>query len=506
MMMNCIVDIVDDLPGLLAILPRVLSEYLDQLPEKASLSEIVLDLGYKPEIRYDKQVHKIQHLPEITQKDITMAVQKVGAFNSDNRAGIERTLHRISAIRNRNGKIIGLTCRVGRAVVGTIEIIRDIIESGKNILFLGPPGIGKTTKLRETARVLSDDFHKRVIVVDTSNEIAGDGDIPHPGIGLARRMQVPSPNKQHAVMSEAVENHAPEVIIVDEIGTEEEASAARTIAERGVQLVATAHGHNLENLIKNPTLSDLLGGIQSVILGDEEAKYRGTQKTVLERRSLPTFEALIEIRERDVFAIYHDVKSSVDALLRGFEVNPEIRKRSDENKSELETPIKEFSISMETPSLSTEVLSIFPYGISVDTVYKAIHALRVSAYVSQTLSEADIVLTVRSKLRSKSKIAQILQGRYIPVHVLKRNSTSHMVKFLRNHFQIPDMDSEQYEESILEIQKICQRVKEEGRFLDASPRGAYLRRIQHQETEKFSLNSMSVGEEPNRRVRVYPKQ
>ncbi len=262
-----------------------------------SLVEIVLDLGKQPEARADSGVIYLPG-PQVSQDDIDYVVSKVGSFTNDNRAGIERTLHRISCLRNRAGKIIGLTCRVGRAVYGTNDIIQDVIESGKNILFLGPPGIGKTTKLREAARVLSDKFHKRVIIVDTSNEIAGDGDIPHPGIGRARRMQVSSPELQHRVMIEAVENHMPEVIIVDEIGTETEAMACRTIAERGVQLIGTAHGNTLENVISNPTLSDLAGGIQSVILGDEEARRRRTQKAILERKAPPTFDIAVEIQER----------------------------------------------------------------------------------------------------------------------------------------------------------------------------------------------------------------
>src|SRR3989442_2470881 len=186
-----------------------------------------------------------------------------------------------------------LTLRVGRAVYGTMEIIRDVVEAGRSILLLGKPGVGKTTLLREVARVLADEMGKRVVIVDTSNEIAGDGDIPHPGIGRARRMQVATPSLQHAVMIEAVENHMPEVVVIDEIGTEQEAAAARTIAERGVQLIATAHGNTLENLMLNPTLSDLVGGIQTVTLSDEEARRRGTQKSVLERKAPPTFQTLV---------------------------------------------------------------------------------------------------------------------------------------------------------------------------------------------------------------------
>ncbi|RAP34670.1 hypothetical protein DID80_07165, partial [Candidatus Marinamargulisbacteria bacterium SCGC AAA071-K20] len=319
--------IVDDITELLDLLPDRLSKFLKEAPNLNKLTEVVLDLGFPAEVRFQHTSKRLISLGEMTLADIQEVSKKVEPFNTDNRAGLERTLHRVSAIRNREGKIIGLTCRIGKAVFGTVEIIRDIIESGRNCLFLGPPGIGKTTILRETARVLADQCHKRVVVVDTSNEIAGEGDIPHPAIGFARRMQVPTPDKQHAVMIEAVENHMPEVIVVDEIGTEEETSAARTIAERGVQLVATAHGYHLDNLIKNPTLSDLVGGVQSVVLGDEEAKFRGTNKTVLERKSPPTFDVVIEVRSRDVFAIHSPAATFVDAILRDDPIEPEMRQR-----------------------------------------------------------------------------------------------------------------------------------------------------------------------------------
>ena len=305
----------DDSKLLLSMFPFHISGHIQAQYEISQLNEVILDLGKKPEIRFHEKLLILSELPEITSDDIQHVVEHIGKFNSDNRAGIERTLHRISAIRNRSGRIIGLTCRIGRAIVGTIEVIRDIVETQKSLLILGPPGSGKTTLLRESARVLADTIQKRVVVVDTSNEIAGDGDIPHPGIGNARRMQVPAPNKQHATMIEAVENHTPEIIIVDEIGTEEEALAARTIAERGVHLIATAHGRSLENLVKNPILSDLIGGVQSVILGDEEAKFRGTKKTVLERKSTPTFDTVIELKDRDTFTIYHNLQLSIDKIL-----------------------------------------------------------------------------------------------------------------------------------------------------------------------------------------------
>src|SRR5499426_3978896 len=328
-------SITDDIDLLLDILPADIREWLERQNEIDNLLEIICDLGRAPEARYPG---KSQIMPArlATPEDIEYVTRRVGTFGKDNRAGIERTLHRISAIRNRRGVIVGLTCRVGRAVYGTIDIIRDVVESGKSVLLLGRPGVGKTTKCREVARVLSEEFGKRVIVVDTSNEIAGDGDIPHPGIGRARRMQVPAPELQHAVMIEAVENHMPEVVVIDEIGTEAEAHAARTIAERGVQLIATAHGQTLDNLLMNPTLSDLLGGIHAVTLSDEEARRRGTQKTVLERKAPPTFDTLVEIRSRDEFSVYHDTASVVDAFLRGRTVRPEMRVRKDEGYQVME--------------------------------------------------------------------------------------------------------------------------------------------------------------------------
>ncbi len=320
---------IDDLDALLTALPREIVDAVHALPEKEALIEVVLDLGRRPEARFpDSEVALLDR--EINESDIAHVVEHIGTFGDDNRAGIERTLHRISAIRNRSGKIVGLTCRIGRAVYGTIEIIGDFVDSGKSILIMGRPGIGKTTMLREAARVLADDLGKRVVVVDTSNEIAGDGDIPHPAIGKARRMQVRTPSLQHEVMIEAVENHMPQVIVIDEIGTELEAQAARTIAERGVQLIGTAHGNNLDNLMLNPTLSDLIGGIQSVTLGDEEARRRRTQKSVLERKAPPTFDVIIEIQDRERVTVHSDVAETVDSMLRGDSVAPELRWRDEE--------------------------------------------------------------------------------------------------------------------------------------------------------------------------------
>jgi stage III sporulation protein SpoIIIAA len=326
--------VTDDLELLLAALPSHIRQSLETQDDRASLLEVVMDLGREPEARYrDREVSLSPR--EVTESDIDHVISNIGTFGSDNRAGIERTLHRISVIRNRAGKPVGLTLRIGRAVFGTIGIIRDLVESGQSILLVGKPGVGKTTLLRETARVLADDLHKRVIIVDTSNEIAGDGDIPHPAIGRARRMQVARPDLQHNVMIEGVENHMPEVIVIDEIGTQLEAEAARTINERGVQLIGTAHGVSLENLMLNPTLSDLIGGIQSVTLGDEEARRRGTQKSVLERKAPPTFDVMVEIRERDRLAVHLNVADTVDAILRGHPYTTQIRFRNEKGEIEV---------------------------------------------------------------------------------------------------------------------------------------------------------------------------
>jgi stage III sporulation protein SpoIIIAA len=319
----------DDIHVLLIALPPEIAERVLSLPADRDLIEVVMDLGRKPEARFGGGGEEVLLEREISEEDIQYVIDHIGSFGDDNRAGIERTLHRISAIRNRSGKIVGITARIGRAVFGTIEIIKDLVESGKSVLIMGRPGIGKTTMLREAARVLADELDKRVVVVDTSNEIAGDGDIPHPGIGRARRMQVRTPEQQHAVMIEAVENHMPEVIVIDEIGTELEAAAARTIAERGVQLIGTAHGNNLDNLMLNPTLSDLIGGIQSVTLGDEEARRRRSQKSVLERKAPPTFDVVVEIQSRDQVMVHPDVADTVDALLRGDPIAPEQRWRDE---------------------------------------------------------------------------------------------------------------------------------------------------------------------------------
>ena len=500
----------DEVKQLLQVLPPRIVEVLSKNPELPHLIEVVLDLGKLAEARTTtgKAIY-LKGTGPVSETDINFVTSKVGQFTSDNRAGIERTLHRISALRNRTGKIIGLTCRIGRAIYGTIDIIRDMIESGKNTLFLGPPGIGKTTKLREAARVLADEFDKRVIVVDTSNEIAGDGDIPHPGIGRARRMQVISPDRQHAVMIEAVENHMPEVIIVDEIGTEAEAAACRTIAERGVQLIATAHGKILENLVSNPTLSDLVGGVQTVILGDEEAKRRRTQKAILERKAPPTFDILVEIRERDSFAIYHDVAKAVDAMLRGKVPQPELRVRTKEGKIKVERAKEEIPEPTEEEvekikaEKESELLRIYPYGVNRQELERGIRVLNLPAISTTNLDEADLILTVKAKARPGTKIMQSADERNLPVHVIKKNVSGQIVKFLKFYFRVGGRE-ESEEAGVAEAELAVEQVKKSGKSVDLYPQNSYIRRLQHQIVEKAGLKSESVGEEPNRRLRIYP--
>ncbi len=390
----------DELEALLRGLPPDLAQRVRALDGLDGLLEIVMDLGRLPEARFAGREEMLSHR-ETSAEDLAYVISHIGQFGGDNRAGIERTLHRISALRNRAGKVVGLTLRVGRAVYGTVEIIRDIVESGRSILLLGRPGVGKTTMLREVARVLADDLGKRVVIVDTSNEIAGDGDIPHPGIGRARRMQVQTPSLQHAVMIEAVENHMPEVVVIDEIGTEQEAAAARTIAERGVQLIATAHGNTLENLMLNPTLTDLVGGIQTVTLSDEEARRRGTQKSVLERKAPPTFQVLVEIQAYQRVAIYHDVSQTVDAILLGMPVAPEIRARGVDGEiaRTTQTPSRAVAEAVEhrsTPRIADESLretiKVYPFGLSWTRVEDAARGLGMPVAIVREPEDADVVL------------------------------------------------------------------------------------------------------------------
>jgi stage III sporulation protein SpoIIIAA len=474
------------------------------------LLEIVLDLGRNPEARFENTMEYLSN-EQVTRDDINCVVSRIGKFSEDNRAGIERTLHRISAIRNRTGSIIGLTCRVGRAVFGTVDIIRDVIEEGKSLLLVGPPGVGKTTLLREAARVLADDMGKRVIIVDTSNEIGGDGDIPHPGIGRARRMQVPSPNRQHSVMIEAVENHMPQVIVIDEIGTEAEASAARTIAERGVQLIATAHGRTLENLLQNPTMMDLVGGIQAVTLSDEEARRRRTQKTVLERKAPPTFNVMIEIQERGRLAVYDNVAEVVDRFLVGVPLSPEIRTRTEGGQVEIsraeiaEETKSESAAGKPVPSLShrrhrRKNIRIFSYGVSRIRLERVIQKLGAPAVMASDIDRADLILTLKSQEKRQPGSIREAEARGKPRHVLKSNTTTQMENFLRSLFPSDEMINADETDGVTEAQTAVEAILKDGRVVELLPRNARVRRLQHMLAEQSGLRSRSIGRDPNRRV------
>ncbi|MCL6536875.1 MAG: AAA family ATPase [Armatimonadetes bacterium] len=516
-------QITDDLDLLLDALPPHIGKPLRARDDNHELLEVVMDLGRLPEARYPGREVVLSD-SEVTEADIEYVVARIGEFGDDNRAGIERTLHRISAIRNRRGRIIGLTCRVGRAVFGTIRIIEDLVQSGKSILLLGRPGVGKTTMLRETARVLADDMGKRVVIVDTSNEIAGDGDIPHPAIGSARRMQVPTPTMQHAIMIEAVENHMPEVIVIDEIGTELEAYAARTIAERGVQLIGTAHGTSLENLLMNPTLSDLVGGIQTVTLSDEEARRRGTQKTVLERKAPPTFDVVIEILDYHRLAIHHDVAQTVDRMLRGHPPRPEIRVQTDAGTYEIvqrsdllprASEVEESELPAAQPSTPTTLIAppgtsrghitrVFPYGVSRSRLEKALRDLRVPAYVARDVSDADAMVVLHSTYqRRPPKVREALQ-KQIPIAVVRSNTYAQLAHALRELFEKPHTDESAEERALREAEEGVEYVLSTHQPYELSPQNSYLRRLQHQLIEKYRLLSESVGEEPRRRVRILP--
>ncbi|HVN86905.1 MAG TPA: R3H domain-containing nucleic acid-binding protein [Candidatus Binatia bacterium] len=499
------IEITDNLDLLLGVLPPRVRQQLDAIPALDSLIEVVLDLGRPPEARFPSGVMTLNQ-GYVTREDLDFMVARVGAFTKDNRAGIERTLHRISALRNRFGEIVGLTCRVGRAVYGTVEIVRDVIESGKSVLILGRPGVGKTTLLREAARVLADELGRRVVIVDTSNEIAGDGDIPHPGIGRARRMQVPTPDLQHAVMIEAVENHMPEVVVIDEIGTEAEALAARTIAERGVQLIATAHGNSLENLITNPTLADLIGGIQSVTLGDEEARRRRTQKTVLERKAPPTFDTLIEIHSQERFAVHPDVASVVDALLRHQPARPELRLRRPDGGVDREAPAPTVapSVGSNRSEPSRRITRIFPYAVSRERLERAIREIDAPAAVCTHPRDADMVLTLRALARKHPKKLRELMTHAVPVHAVNANTVGKLMDFLREQFDVEHgLDAEQ-QIALREAEDAIASAIAERRAIELEPQNAYVRRLQHQLADAYGLESESVGTQPFRRLIIRP--
>jgi len=493
-----------DTQAFLSILPEPLQQSLERIDRFDDLVEVVLDLGRVSEARFEFDFVPLSE-NKVMRGDIDSIVRKVGEFDRDNRAGIEQTLHRISAIRNRHNDVVGLTCRVGRALYGKIEIIEDLVKRGSSILILGRPGIGKTTLLREASRYISDTLKKRVIIVDTSNEIGGDGDVPHPGVGSSRRMQVPLSKEQHDIMIEAVENHNPEVIVIDEIGRIEEAQACRTIAERGVELIGTAHGNDLGNLITNPTLIDLLGGIQTVTLSDEEAQRRRTQKSVLERKSAPTFDVLVELRERDVLAVYRNLADVVDRVLRGFDVQPEIRKRTCGKEFMIEPPQQEGAPVHEVGNeqIWTQDTSIRLYiqGVSQSYIERASHSLHTDVRVTQTMDDADIVLLSDTLAAKKPFLVERAEALGLPLYTTTKNSLA-AVKDLLRRIHAMSVDKEQYASWVrLMREAAVSSTSRELPYCDA-----FERRMQHRLAERLGLFSESEGVEPFRRVVVYSPQ
>jgi stage III sporulation protein SpoIIIAA len=558
-------QVTDDLTLLLDVLPVRIRQPLTEMPDQAELLEVVMDLGRLPEARLPGREVILAEQP-VTVEDIDHVIGRIGAFGDDNRAGIERTLHRISAIRSRDHRVIGLTCRVGRAVYGTIAIIRDLVESGSSVLMMGRPGVGKTTMLREAARVLADDLRKRTVIVDTSNEIGGDGDIPHPAIGRSRRMQVPTPTAQHGVMIEAVENHMPEVIVIDEIGTELEAQAARTIAERGVQLIATAHGNTLENLMLNPTLADLIGGIQTVTLGDEEARRRGTQKSVLERKAPPTFDVVVEIQNWNRVAVHENVADVVDALLRGHARPALTRFRDDRGEVQIEKPptrragppqllgdddqpapptpfgrgrVREIgerdrNRGRERPegprlgrparesrgrdadepggpdgvanAAGSKTVTVYAYGVNRSRTEQVIRALHLPVVMTDDPDDADVVLTLKNYYRRKPQPLRDAEANGIPIYVLRGHSGGQIEEGLARIAQMDRSAASATTSALQETEDAIAQVLEETRPIELSPQSAYVRRLQHQLAERYNLGSRSLGREPYRRVQLFPRE
>ena len=536
--------VVDDIDQFVSVLPQDIADALKIQASEAEvelgldLLEVIIDLGRVPEARFVHGTVTLRN-DEVTRKDIQSVIDGLGRFGDDNRAGVERTLHRFSVIRDREGEPVGLTCRVGRAVFGSVRLIRDLIETGRSALILGRPGVGKTTILREVARVLADDASKRVVIVDTSNEIGGDGAVAHPAIGRARRMQVPNTELQHRVMIEAVENHMPEVVVIDEIGTELEAIAARTIAERGVQLVATAHGNNLGNVITNPTLSDLVGGTQAVTLGDMEARRRRTQKTVLERKHTPTFDVVVEMRERNYVGIHNDVGGAVDRMLRGLGFPLELRKLKDDGEVEVqfedalasedgfETAAFDLK-SVRNPRRSSEngsnrngsdpaattetpVTTVHAFGVSRETVRYAIRSMGVPVKLADDPNDADIFVTTKHHYGRRPPIIKKAERDGVPVYVLRRGTREQIEEFL-NRFELRDAERSNGElvnaieeelsvdEALDEAERAVERVLGGDRKVNLSAQSARIRRLQHALAAKYNVGSSSMGHEPNRHV------
>lgn len=521
----------NDLEKLVEILPQRIRQHLSY-EKMEDVIEIVLDIGRPPEIRHaDGKIEYID-VANVDYDDISYITSHVQEFTSDNRSGIPGTLHRISAIRNRQGKIVGLTCRIGRVVTGTISCIKDFCLQNKSILFLGRPGVGKTTKLREIARLMADELKKRVVIVDTSNEIAGDGDTPHPAVGHARRMQVRQPEYQKDIMIEAVENHTPEVIVVDEIGTEAEAQAARTIAERGVMLIATAHGNSLESLIKNPTLSDLVGGIQSVTLGDDEAKRRSSQKTVLEREKQPTFDIVIEILDRNTLAVYKDTSEAVDYILRGWPIRPELRKVDKAYEfSQAPTPVparvpnvidkinaldnkiehpESLKFSFSRQKYVEEVKKfkkIYLYAVSRSIAEKVIERLDLNAEITRNLDDADIVIAHKNFIKGGAKVLSTAEENRIQIFYVKTNSMAQIQKVIKEALDIAELNEKQSfyditERALDEAKAAIEKVLAGAKDIELTPQNQQIRKLQHELVEQHNLASKSVGEGENRHLRI----
>lgn len=519
----------NDFNKLIEILPSDIVNFLKNTIID-DIIEIVLDLGRNPEIRHaDGKTEYIDNRL-VTDDDIEHTVSLIPPFTHDNRSGLPGTLHRISAIRNRQGKVVGLTCRIGRVVTGTIECIKDIVIQNKSILFLGRPGVGKTTKLREISRLVSDDLHKRVVIIDTSNEIAGDGDTPHPAIGRARRMQVPQPEMQKDIMIEAVENHTPEVIVVDEIGTEAEAQAARTIAERGVMLIATAHGNNLESLIKNPILSDLVGGVSSVTLGDDEAKRRGSQKTVLEREKQPTFDVVIEIVDRNTLAVYKNTSEAVDYILRGWPIRPEIRKvdegykepstnlveevnKLDDKINDMTKQSLQFSFSrQEYVNQVKDFKKIYIYAVSRTVIEKIIERLDLHAEITRKIDDADVVIAHKAYSKGGNKILSAANDYRLPIYYVKSNSMAQIQKVVKEALKITDSENsvqgycDEAEKALDEANTAIEQVLKERKNVELSPQNQQIRKLQHELIDQNNLIGESIGDGDRRHIIIYAKK